>query len=63
MNGKSSIANSLIGLCAYGSALAGFLGLIGALIAFIEGDSTASGIFLVASALAFGLLARAVMGE
>ncbi|MGB7539654.1 MAG: hypothetical protein WBM17_14025 [Anaerolineales bacterium] len=63
MNSKNSIASSLIGLCAYGSVLAGVLGVLGAVIAFIEGDSTASGIFLIASALAFGLMARAVMGE
>ncbi len=63
MKSKNSIASSLIGLYAYGSVLAGVLGLIGAVIAFLEGESTASAIFLVASALAFGLMARAVMGE
>ncbi len=63
MTEKRSGINALIGLGAYGSALAGLLGLIGAVFTFLDGQVTSAAIFLLASALAFGLLANAVFGR
>jgi hypothetical protein len=63
MSEKRSPATALIGLGAYGTSLAGVLGLIAALMTYVHGEVVASGIFLIASALAFGLLTRAVIGD
>ena len=60
---KRSEINALIGLGAYGSGLVGLLGLVGAVFTFLDGQVTAAAIFLVASAVAFGLLAKALLGK
>lgn len=62
MTERRSGVNALVGLGAYGSALTGLLGLIGAVVSFLDGELMASGIFLLAAAIAFGFLAKAVFG-
>jgi hypothetical protein len=51
----------LIGLGTLGSAAIGVIGFVAALAAFFNGDLTATGLCLIASALSFGLLANAVL--
>jgi len=46
-----------------GTVLAGVLGLVGAWFAFFNVDSAGFGVSVLASALAFGLLANAILRE
>ena len=50
----------LAGLSIYGGALVGVGGVLGALLAFADGDWQAAGTCLVAAAVAFGALANAL---
>ena len=52
-----------MGLGAMGALWTGFAGLAGAVLAFIGGSGPAMGACLIASALAFGLLANALYRE
>lgn len=54
-------ADWLIGLATYGSALAGGIGILVALVAAFDGSWDAAGICLIASAIAFGSLANALL--
>jgi hypothetical protein len=53
----------LIGLVAIGSGLVGILALIGGLITFFLGEYLASGGLTIGAALAFGLLANALLRD
>ncbi|MCR9230538.1 MULTISPECIES: hypothetical protein [Gimesia] len=52
-------ATATAGMVYFGSIVTGFLGIVGALIAMTE-NLGAGGIYLLASAFAFGLLANAL---
>jgi hypothetical protein len=60
MRNKNTPANTVIALSAVGSAFIGVAGFIAALFPFFEGDHLAAAAYLLASAVAFGLLANAV---
>ena len=47
----------------FGSALTGFVGLVVALAAAVDGDHGAAGFALLAAAVAFGLLANACLRD
>ncbi len=47
----------------YGGGITGFASLIMALFPFFNGDFLSSGIYLLAAALSFGLMANAVLRE
>ncbi len=51
----------LAALC--GSGITGFASLIMALFPFFNGDFLSAGIYLLAAALSFGLMANAVLRE
>ena len=51
----------LIALAVVGTVFSGLLGLVAAFIAFFSLDFTGVGVSLLASAPAFGLLAKAVL--
>jgi hypothetical protein len=53
--------NRLIGLALVGCAFIGIAAFVAALAAFVLGDATGAGVCLIASALAFGLLANALL--
>ena len=53
--------NTMVGLATVGSSLTGVIGLLGVLISFFSGEYLSAGIFLIAAALAFGLLAIAIL--
>jgi hypothetical protein len=61
MTEKRTGLDTLIGLGTLGSAVIGVVGFVAALIAFFSGDLVGAGVCLIASALAFGLLANAVL--
>jgi hypothetical protein len=63
MRENRPILSSLIGLMAIGSSLTGVLGLIGALITFFMEEYVATAGLTVAAALAFGLLANALLRD
>ncbi len=47
----------------YGGSITGFVSLIMALFPFFNGDFLSAGIYLLAAALSFGLMANAVLHE
>ena len=47
----------------YGSGITGFASLIMSLFPFLNGDYFSAGIYLLAAALSFGLMANAVLRE
>ena len=47
----------------YGGGITGFASLIMALFPFFNGDFLSAGIYLLAAALSFGLMANAVLRE
>ena len=53
----------LIALVVVGTVLTGVLGLLAAFVAFFSVDFSGVGLSLLASALAFGLLAKAVLPD
>jgi hypothetical protein len=53
----------LIGLVAVGSGLVGILALVGGLITFFLGEYLAAGGLTIGAALAFGLLANALLRD
>ena len=55
--------DKIVGLILLGSILIGVISFIGAVFAFLYQDVESAAIFLVASALSFGLLSVAVMGK
>jgi hypothetical protein len=63
MDTKRSRFNTLIGLALIGSSITGAVSLVAALFPLTEGDFSATGIFLFAAALSFGLLANAMLRE
>ncbi len=61
--GRLSDARSglgVAGLCVSGALLTGAAGLVGALMGTLSGNLVGGGIFLLASAIAFGALANAI---
>ena len=48
------------GLGVIGALLTGFVGIVGSLLATLKAEFIGGGIYLLAAALAFGLLANAV---
>ena len=63
MNNQPRGLGTVLGLAAFGPALVGIAGFIGALIAFFSGEYVGAGVLLAASALAFGFLSVAVLGK
>jgi len=53
----------LIAIAVVGTTLTGLAGFVGAFYAFFRFDATGFGVSLLASALAFGLLANAMLRE
>ena len=53
----------LTAIAIVGTVVAGILGFAGALFAFFNQDSSGFGVCVLATALAFGLLANAVLRE
>lgn len=54
-------ATTALGWAVYGSITVGVLGVIASLLAFAQAGGTGAGAGLVSSALAFGLLANALL--
>lgn len=63
MNGNRRTLNRTVGITTLGGSITGIASLLGAFAAFVDGDTIAVGVCLVAAALAFGLLAQAVLGK
>ncbi|MCK4901070.1 MAG: hypothetical protein KAS38_19975 [Anaerolineales bacterium] len=59
MNQDQRRINLITGLAILGSLITGILSLIAALFPFLSGEYLSAGVFLIAAALAFGLLANA----
>jgi len=55
--------STVIGLATVGAGFTGVVSLIAALFSLIDSDFAAAGTCLIAAALAFGLLANAVLRE
>jgi hypothetical protein len=51
----------VIGLAVVGGSIIGVLGFVAAVVAVLAGETTAAATFLIAAALALGLLANAVL--
>ena len=56
-------STKLIALAVVGTVITGLAGFLGAFFAFFRFDATGFGVSLLASALAFGLLANAVLRD
>jgi len=63
MNENPKTLNWVIGLAAAGSGVVGAGALLAALLAFFSGQLAPAAVFLIAAALAFGLIANAVLRE
>jgi hypothetical protein len=61
MENKPSRSENLLGVTVIFGLISGFTGLIVAVIAIFDADWTGAGLCLLASALAFGLLANAFL--
>lgn len=48
------------GLVYFGGVLTGFIGIIGSVMAFINAEAVGGSVYLLASAVVFGLLANAM---
>jgi len=55
--------STILGFAASGPVLVGVVGFVGALLPLFSGDFIGAGVLLIASGLAFGLLAVAVLGR
>jgi hypothetical protein len=55
--------NVFIGLATVGSAVVGGIGLLTAILVLFNGDVIAAGLSLIAAALAFGMLANAMLRQ
>ncbi len=62
MQDKSGWVNSLVGISTIGGVITGIVGLLIALVSVLSGEWLAAGACLIAAALAFGLLAGALLG-
>lgn len=62
MQDKSGWVNSLVGISTIGGVITGIAGLLVALVSVLSGELLAAGACLIAAALAFGLLAGALLG-
>jgi len=63
MEKQANRSTWLIALAVVGTVLTGVVGFVGAFFAFFRLDATGFGVSLVASALAFGLLAGALLRD
>jgi hypothetical protein len=63
MNEKGRIAEALVGLAALGCAITGVASLVVALWPLVSLDYLGRGVGLAAAALAFGLLANALLRD
>ena len=63
MSDERKRQDTLIGLTIMGSGITGVASLIVALFPLFDGDFVAVGVCLIAAALAFGLLAHALLCE
>ena len=59
MSNRRNTVDTVVGLAYIGALALGVISLIGALVPFFSQDYLAAGVFLIASALAFALLAIA----
>lgn len=62
-NDQKNTALTIALVILYGGGITGVAGLVAAAFAFFSGDFSGAGICLMASALAFGLMAIAVLRE
>ena len=63
MQGPTGKFDAILGIVVVAGLATGFAGLIVALFAIFTGDWTGAGLGLVAAALAFGLLANAILRD
>ena len=63
MRDQSGWVDIVIGIAVIGGAITGIAGLFVALMSVLDGDWSAGGTCLIAAALAFGLLAHALLGS
>lgn len=63
MSDERKKQDTLVGLAVLGSGITGVASLIVGLVSFFDGEFIAAGVCLIAAALAFGLLANALLSE
>jgi hypothetical protein len=63
MNDDVKGLSTTIGLAAIGPVIVGIVSFIAAFFPLLSADFTGAGVFLIASALSFGLLSIAVLGR
>lgn len=63
MSDERKRQDTLVGLAILGSGITGVASLIVGLVSLLDGDLIAVGVCLIAAALAFGLLANALLSE
>ena len=63
MSDERKKQDTLVGLVILGSGITGVASLIVGLVSLFDGDLIAVGVCLIAAALAFGLLANALLCE
>jgi hypothetical protein len=63
MAGEKREVDKLVSQAAYGALIVCMLGIAGSVLAFLVAAPDASALFLIGSALAFGLLANAVLRQ
>ena len=63
MSDERKKQDTLVGLAVLGSGITGVASLIVGLVSLFDGDLIAVGVCLIAAALAFGLLANALLCE
>lgn len=61
MNNQNKLVDKMVGWIGIGGLVTGCLSIVMALLAALFGDFMSGSVALVAAALAFGLLARAVI--
>ena len=60
---KPTRSENMVGFLTIAGMITGCVGLIGAVLAFLNADWTGTGLCLAAAALAFGLLANALLRD
>jgi hypothetical protein len=63
MDRQPKLLNTLVGLAVVGAPAVGIVGLVAGFIGLFAGEFIGAGLLLIASAIAFGLFAQAVLGK
>jgi len=61
MNNQNKLVDKMVGWIGFGGLITGYLSIVMALLAALNNEFLAGAVALVAAALAFGYLARAVI--